>query len=99
MAVKKSITSVAPEHQNSPNPAEIIDQAQRDLAASARMISALRSYLVAAGESSCSGSIDIHDFSCAAETLLDVAAETVARATESIAALVASAPRPEGGAE
>jgi hypothetical protein len=85
-------------------PAEIITRAERDLAASVAMLAALKTHLVAVDESSGSQFIDLHDFACSMETLFEVAAETVARARESVKALVAVplgtvVTMPEGGDE
>ncbi len=102
MASLNSISDTTPSPTKTP--AEIITRAERDLAASVAMFEALRSYVVAVDEASGSDFVDLHDFSCSMQTLLEVAGETVDRARESVKALVAVplgvvVPMQEGGDE
>lgn len=82
-----------------PTKTQTIEKAERDLAASVAMLDALRSYIVAVDEASDSDFVDLHDFSCAMQTLLEVAAEATDRARKSVHAALVVVPMPEGGAE
>jgi len=68
-------------------PSEMIAAADRNLAASVAQLQAIRTYLVAAGEASGSSILDLNDFTCSFQTLLEPIIQTVEDARAAVQAL------------
>jgi hypothetical protein len=81
----QDLSNTAPSPSRTPS--QVIAGADRNLAASIAQLEAIKTYLVAAGEASGSSILDLNDFTCSFQTLLEPIIQTVEDARAAVQAL------------